>query len=253
MDLGATFPNQSGFFESKEYHNDVPKDAVCIVYQHINKINGFVYVGVTNYSENPNKRWRGGSAYKPNEKFYNAIKKYGWKNFEHFCEYYVDREQAYSREIELIKFYKDNQISYNIANGGEGANAVSEETREKLRQYSPWIKGRHHTLEARKKISEAGMGRKMSEKNKLAISIANHLRKHVVTDRLRESTRQRCSKPVYQIDKNTDEIIAEFPSAIAAEIALRGHKCGHITEVCLGRPMRKTYCGFKWRYKDGNV
>ena len=53
-----------------------------IIYAHINKINNKVYVGQT--CQNPEKRWDYGSGYKKhNLHFYNAIKKYGWDNFEH--------------------------------------------------------------------------------------------------------------------------------------------------------------------------
>ena len=253
MDFGSTLPNQNCFFEAKEYGNDAPKDTVFIVYQHINKKNGFVYVGITRYAKNPNKRWRSGEAYYPNKKFYNAIKKYGWDNFDHFCEYVSSRDIAVEREKELIKYYKEGGVSYNIANGGDGADAVSEETREKLRQYSPWIKGRHHTEEARRKISEAGKRRKPSEKVLAIFDRSRHTRKIVVTEEQKRKNTEMFGKPVYQIDKNTNEIIAEYPSASQAEIALRGHRSGHITEVCLGRPKRHTYCGYKWRYKDGNI
>ena len=52
------------------------------VYMHKNKINGKVYIGIT--SQQPVKRrWRKGSCYKNCNKFYKAIQKYGWNNFEH--------------------------------------------------------------------------------------------------------------------------------------------------------------------------
>lgn len=223
-----------------------------VVYQHINKITGFVYVGITKHSDNPNRRWRCGHAYYNNGHFFNSIKKHGWDNFEHFCEYVSDRDVACNRERELIKYYKEQGISYNISNGGDGAEAMSEETKEKLRHYTPWIKGRHHTLEVRQKIAEAGRHRKPSAKVLAVFEAARHTRKIVVTEEQKKATQERFGKPVLQIDKKTGEIIAEYPSASAAELAICGRRCGHISEVCLGRPKRHTYCGYKWRYKDGS-
>lgn len=52
------------------------------VYQHVNKINGKMYIGIT--KRTPQDRWgHDGSKYKTIPHFYAAIQKYGWNNFEH--------------------------------------------------------------------------------------------------------------------------------------------------------------------------
>ena len=55
------------------------------IYIHKNKINNKVYIGQT--SQNPKKRWDNGRGYQSSPKFYNAILKYGWDNFEHIILY----------------------------------------------------------------------------------------------------------------------------------------------------------------------
>ena len=104
-----------------------------IVYIHKNKINGEVYVGITHYT-NPEKRWSYG--YKGNPYFQSAINKYNWNNFEHIILFRnISKELACREEQLLINRYKKRGICYNIANGGEGSEAMSEEIREKLRKY----------------------------------------------------------------------------------------------------------------------
>lgn len=51
-----------------------------IVYRHTSP-SGKVYIGIT--SRQPEQRWLNGNGYKDSPKFYNAIKKYGWDNFNH--------------------------------------------------------------------------------------------------------------------------------------------------------------------------
>ena len=52
------------------------------VYSHRNKINNKIYIGIT--KQNPTVRWGvDGKRYKDSPRFWNAIQKYGWDNFEH--------------------------------------------------------------------------------------------------------------------------------------------------------------------------
>lgn len=88
------------------------------VYMHINKINGKKYIGIT--STKPEKRWKNGHGYKK-QMFYNAIKKYGWDNFEHKILYTELTEcDAKSKEIELIDKYNTvfKEFGYNNDIGG---------------------------------------------------------------------------------------------------------------------------------------
>ena len=52
--------------------------------------------------------------------------------------------------------------------------------------------------------------------------------------------------PVLQIDLETKQIIAEYPSANEAARQLNIYQ-GNISDCCRGK--RKTYKGFKWSYK----
>lgn len=230
---------------------------VFLVYMHINKINGKVYVGITHHA-NPNKRWGySGQKYTHCKKFVNAINKYGWDNFEHIILCRTNREHAIAMETALIAFYKAKGISYNLAEGGEGADCITEENRKKIskrmRENHP-MKGKHHTLEARKKISEANKNRVYTEEQKNQIRKAGELgRKKMQSseykypEEARKKLSKHLSKPVFQLDLEGN-ILREFSSAIEADrFCSSGKRQNHVSDVCNGK--RKTAYGYKWVYK----
>lgn len=91
-----------------------------VIYQHINKINGKRYIGQTSQSQE--RRWRNGEGYIDSPKFWNAIQKYGWENFEHqIIEVGNSQEWANQREIYWIAFYdtfNNDKKGYNMTPGG---------------------------------------------------------------------------------------------------------------------------------------
>lgn len=106
-------------------------DKKYFVYCHKNKINNKEYIGITGQS-NLNKRWNNGKGYSNCTAFDNAIKKYGWNNFEHIilCEN-LTREQASIMETFLI--HTRNTVvpnGYNLLGGGYLGYELSEETRK---------------------------------------------------------------------------------------------------------------------------
>lgn len=113
------------------------------VYAHINKINGKIYIGQTIHGDNPNLRWRGdGKGYEQSPRFWNAIQKYGWDNFEHeIIANNLTSEEANSFEALLISKLNttDDEYGYNIEYGGKNVGGLAESTRKKL---SDGMKGR---------------------------------------------------------------------------------------------------------------
>lgn len=90
------------------------------IYMHRNKLNNKVYIGQT--CQDPEKRWgKNGMGYNKNPKFWNAIQKYGWDNFEHIILFQnLTAEQADDYEQKLIALYNANgENGYNIKAGGK--------------------------------------------------------------------------------------------------------------------------------------
>lgn len=215
------------------------------------------YVGIT--KQYPlEKRWRHGKGYKYNEYFSRAIKKYGWENFKHEVLFdNLTQKEAEEKEIELIDYYKSNlyEYGYNIQNGGnsngkfseetilkiaKAATNPSEETRRKMsvaqkaRLTNPEdnpMYGKTHTAEARKKISEARKGKRLSNETR---------------ERMSESRKKRA---VCQYTKE-NEFVKLYVSITEAN-KQTGINYSNICTCCSGNGRQKTAGGYIWRYADG--
>jgi group I intron endonuclease len=107
------------------------------VYMHTNKVNGKKYIGIT--GREVQERWKNGSGYKSGL-FKQAIKKYGWDNFDHeIISSGLSLQEAKDMEIKYIKYYNSfsRGCGYNLTIGGDG------------------IVNYKHTEESKKKISIA--------------------------------------------------------------------------------------------------
>ena len=136
------------------------EDKRFVVYCHTNLINGKKYIGIT--CQSLDQRFRNGKGYKSSKHFNSAIQQYGWESFEHEILFEdLPLEEAKAKEIDLIKEYKtrDPEYGYNMTPGGEGYYGED----------SPWF-GRHHTEEARKKMSEKHKGVPKTEQWKKLMS-----------------------------------------------------------------------------------
>ena len=95
-----------------------------VIYKHTNKINGKIYIGQT--KQDVDDRWRNGKGYEHNQYFANAIKKYGWNNFDHeiIQTNIASINEANLAEIKFIDFFRtyigfDDCNGYNLTKGGD--------------------------------------------------------------------------------------------------------------------------------------
>lgn len=164
----------------------------CIIYKAENKVNGNVYIGKTVKSLNLRKNSHKCDAYAKsyNSAFHNAIRKYGWDNFEWsiLCE--TDSESKLNAlEKFYISAYRKMAGCYNLTNGGDGLSGykATNETKIKISKNHADFKGEKHPMYGKKhsqetclKISEAKKGKKiiklqgksLSDNHKLKLSEA---------------------------------------------------------------------------------
>lgn len=220
------------------------------VYKHETP-SGKIYIGIT--SLDPEKRWLRGRGYARNERFWNAIKRYGWENIKHeIVASGLSKEEASKEERRLIALYEshDQSKGYNLTFGGETGTIHTEESRHKL---SESRKGQRYNI-----------GVKFTEERK------RHLREHHADFRgkknpnfgkkwtseeiaVRQSHRvyktgadHPQARPILQLDKEENLIKRWGSISEAAEVF-----CKTSIKDCL-RGKYKYHRGYIWRYENGN-
>lgn len=237
-----------------------------IIYRHTSP-SGKVYIGQT--CQHLIKRWRSdGSGYVHCKYFYNAILKYGWENIKHEILFEgLTKQEADKKEIELITYYKQLGISYNLTEGGGGLQGFhhSEETKKLMSQIAKeqgrgpsdqcrkaareYMLGRHLSEETKQKISKGNKGKKVSQEScekirqaKLGFKFSDESKQKMSKSHMNKGT-----KPVIQIDIKTNNVIQEWVSGIEVQRQL-GIDSSAISKVCKGK-LNQTG-GFKWKYKE---
>lgn len=187
------------------------------VYKHVNKTNGKVYVGIT--CQKAKDRWGKGGKYQT-QHFGNAINKYGWDGFDHIIiAEQLSKEDACEMERLLIKAYDsaNPQNGYNETLGGDGGGMY----------------GKHHTEDAKRKISEARKKNGFTDEHRLHISES------------KQGTKHPSAKKVYQYTKDM-KFIKEWSYMSKAAKELDICKTS-ISLCCLGQ--RPSAGGYIWSYK----
>lgn len=121
-----------------------------IIYYIKNKLNNKMYIGQTIYAlkkrlQRHLSKARNGETFK----LYQAIRKYGWENFEYgiICEC-VSVDELNRKETEYIEKYDTYKNGYNMTLGG-GSNVMF------IDEYKQKHDAKMRTIEVRKKISES--------------------------------------------------------------------------------------------------
>lgn len=220
----------------------------CTVYKHTTP-SGKVYVGIT--SKQPEKRWLNGRGYQRNEHFWNAIKKYGWQNIKHeILAENLTREEACRLEQFYIAVYESSTPTkgYNMTLGGETGAIHTIESRRKL---SEALKGHHYNVgvpftEERKRHLRENHADVRGEKN------PNYGKKWTPEQiAIRQAHRvYKCggenptARPILQLDKEGNIVKRWGSIADASKVY-----CRTSIKDCL-RGKYKQHRGYQWRYAD---
>lgn len=238
-------------------------DKTYCVYIHTNKINGMKYIGLT--CQAPQERWRNGEGYRENTRFYRAIQKYGWENFEHeIVAQGLAAEEAYALESRFIAVFETTSKckGYNYLPGGQpGALGLAhtEQAKRKMRSYRmKWWAIEENRL-SRSGVNHPNYGQKMSDAAKTHLSVINRGKTFSEETRRKISEAKRLEnhhyygkfgqehpghKDVCQCDMNGN-VIRVFHGLHEAQRET-GIDLRNIQRVCAGR--RKSAKGYIWKY-----
>lgn len=212
------------------------------IYMTKNNINGKLYIGQHTRTMNPkdiNDSWYLGSG----DALHMAIAKYGEENFTREIIYECESksELDYMEKV-FINYYNavKNEDFYNIAGGGQGVGSGENHP----------MYGKHHTAEAKHKISEATRGennpmygKNHTDETKKKISMSKIGVAIPHTEEWNHKIGLSNSKPVAQYNED-GELLAVFRSRTEAE------EITGIQHQCIGkcvRGERKTAGGYVWK------
>jgi group I intron endonuclease len=186
-----------------------------------------------------------------------SFKKHGIENHTFCVVSHCPVERLSNTEEFYIKFYGTWKTGLNLTTGG-GHYQISEETREKKRQLllknNP-MRGKTHTDEVKKKLSEISRNMSMESRMKAAQARVGKkfsqetiekrrvkLMGHPVSDAVKEQLRQLRSKPVHQYDLN-GTLLNVYPSVKVARLETGVFNISH---CAIGK--QKQAGGFVWKY-----
>jgi len=238
------------------------------VYKHVSP-SGKIYIGITEAAVE--KRWKYGRGYEYNTHFYNAIKKYGWSNFEHEVLFTnLTAEEAAKKEIELIEYYHsdDRNKGYNVSPGG---SLVAAASKDKIRQsrmendlnnkQSKRSKAYWDNPDWREKTIMSMKGKTRTDAQKEHYKIGR-AKQPPMTEETRQKIRETLSsktgekairkKAVLQIEPVTMRVINKFPTAREAAAAV-GASINSIASICridIDSNKSRASHHFFWCYED---
>ena len=221
---------------------------MSVIYLRTNKINGKKYVGqvTTKRFKARQNKWKSNSYRYAGKAINNARAKYGIDAFD-----FEILKECDDKELDFWEKYYIKELNtkvpngYNMTDGGDGrsGSSVSNETRRKMSESHKGQKKPPFTDKHKNNLSESHKGQTSGMKNKKHTEES----KRKMSEIKKGIPNIKLSKPVFQIDKNTNNIIAEFSSLSEIERQL-GLSFKNISCCCRG--ITKSAYGYIWKYKE---
>lgn len=229
-----------------------PKEGYGFIYKYTS-LSGKSYIGQTSNSLKERAKTSTGQGYKNCSAFYAAIEKYGFKNFkiEILGEFLLTELDKY--EEHYIKLYNTlTPYGYNIEKGGLNDYKQRQKRKTPINQYDlngNFIKSYNSVIEAAKDndTSYQAIGQVLQRKRP---QHKGYIYRYINENKPEPvKVQQTHGRKTAQYDLQ-DNLIAIFPSANQAAIAIgkKSNAGRNIRSVCEGS--RKTAYGFKWKYLD---
>jgi len=202
----------------------------CIVYRHVNVLNGKSYVGMTSFTML--RRWmRHAKLARQGSKchFHRAIALHGpgcWKH--EVLEICGTPEQVKHAEREWIARLRSmGELGYNSTIGGDGV-----------------MTGRKFSLEARQRMSQSRRGRKFTVEACTNVRRAMAVLAPEKRQKIIEASRRAHHKRVARCDPATGAVLQVYPSVTAVQ----ADGFEKTTVAAAARGVIRSSGGFAWRY-----
>ena len=224
------------------------------IYKIVNDINEKIYIGQT--TRTIQERWKEhikeSLGTRANHPIYRAMRKYGNEHFQIHLIEEVDNNQLDEREEYWIKYYDTYCNGYNATLGGGGKRT------DYTQIFQLWNEGKlineiaKLTNHKRDLVSQV-LKREYNITQEEIYTRAYGCSNNKIKNPNNKGDRGYCHpRQVYQIDKDTNQIIAMFNTIVDAASSLQRENM-HSTTVCISnvcRGIKKTAYGYKWAYVD---
>ena len=233
------------------------------IYKYENRINHKVYIGQTTDLVNRKASHKYRSTFEKT-KFYNAVRKHGWDNFDYDIIAQIEAETPEeitilldAAEEKYIEQYDSFYHGYNSTTGGHSCRGI--EVSEEFREY---CRNRTYSEETRKKMSEARKNFVYTEEHKKKLSDAAKKRNfaayaEIYKEKKLAAVSKAKSKPILQLNKD-GEVVNEFEKIQDAVAFIQTYLAPDRKEMgiwkgiyrhIVGETKKRLYYGFEWKLK----